>query len=131
VTTVGLVTGVATGTATISYSVSNSCDTASATQAITVTPSSACETSVAATTGDELTLFPNPSDGTFTLAIPSTLHVTSIALYDLLGRYVPALVSDSSTPGDTKVVVDNVAAGNYIVKVITEDKTYQRTITIR
>jgi hypothetical protein len=129
VSAVGLVTGIATGSATISYTVTNSCGTASATQSITVTPASACETSVDAITEDELALFPNPSDGTFILAVPATVHITSISATDLLGRVVPVHTSGAST-GNIKIVIDNVAAGNYLLKAKADYKTYQKMITI-
>lgn len=131
ISTSGVITGITAGTALISYTLTNACGAASALKAITITPASECETSITGMSQDEISLFPNPSDGTFTLVLPSRLHTTSITLYDLLGRLVPIQLSDGATTGYTKVVVDSVAAGNYILKVITENKIYQRTITIR
>ena len=117
VSSAGVVHGVATGSATISYTVTNSCGSAHATKAITITAKGARETPSG--TGEDnipvssLQIYPNPTSGTFTVNAPTTgvLHLVSIDGKEL-GRFeVQESISSFRIP-------DALAPGVYIYQFI-------------
>lgn len=119
VSTSGDVTGVAAGTATISYTVTNSCGTATATRTITVISVTECALGsnmyAVKNMATELTVYPNPNRGTFTLthnmADGQNVH---LAILDAVGRTVynqDLILTDSKA----EIALKNVAAGVYML----------------
>ncbi len=67
-----------------------------------------------------MSLYPNPSDGAFTLEIPQHLSVNAIDIYDLSGRLVHSAHPQTST-GAIEVNAKHLANGSYLVKLHTQD----------
>ena len=62
---------------------------------------------------DSITLFPNPTDGEFTVVKPSGLDLESLAVYDITGRLI--IEEDLSTMSQTKMInINALPGGTYI-----------------
>ncbi len=62
---------------------------------------------------DQVIVFPNPSNGFFTIDI-GKMEIEEIRLTDLLGH----LILQLKTPGQTKFNIDNLQSGTYILTII-------------
>lgn len=117
----GIVTGVAAGTATISYNMG----LGSGSQAITA---SICPSlNVTTTLITEPNIFPNPSNGSFKIELPGNLKST-ITVFNILGNVVATQSVENTSP--VNFDLGSVAAGSYIVKIVSGDKVYRTTINI-
>jgi len=77
----GVVTGIAVGSATISYAVSNSCGTRYATHPVSVVPGSQCNVMVTGTNApDEIRVYPNPATTTLNIEAPVRVNVIVITV---------------------------------------------------
>jgi hypothetical protein len=78
--------------------------------------------------------YPNPFNPNTTIwySVPGSCFVT-LTVYDLLGREIETLVSESKTPGDYSVVWDgeNHAAGIYLVRLTAGDFKETRKIVLQ
>ena len=106
----GVVTGIAAGAATISYSVTNSCGTRSATHAVTVIANGLCNTMVNNTgsTPKELSLYPNPASNTLFIDAPQKVNVR---ITSLDGKVVIAQIDA------TEINITPLANGMYLVMI--------------
>lgn len=113
----GFLSGSAAGTAVISYTRTNSCGTAVATHAISVTaprPAPGYVTEGSAT----MEVYPNPANGLFTVSVASEGTLT-IFSYD--GR---VLISQQAMAGGNTVAMPvGTAAGNYVIRYEAADHT--------
>lgn len=121
VTSGGVVTGVGAGSVTISYQVSNVCGPNTATYSVTVLPLTACPDNVndiLIATG--ITLYPNPNDGTFTIAgtWPGSDRQVTIEIVNMLGQTAYKNTA-TVTNGELKVLLQttNLAVGSYLVRL--------------
>ena len=78
---------------------------------------------------DNITVYPNPSSGSFTIEIPEG-GMAAIAVSDMLGRIVETSNADAGTAHNNKVAVNNIPAGNYVVKVTVGQNIYRQTIVV-
>ncbi len=112
----GVVTGIASGVVTISYSYTNSCGTASVTYPFTVLPYSSCPNGVEAAPAVQdmsMEVFPNPNDGAFSVNIHSPLNdAAHIVVTDLLGRIFLEQYVAVNKPIPLRL---NVAKGVYFI----------------
>jgi hypothetical protein len=105
----GLVTGVTAGSVTISYSVSNSCGTRSASHSVTVVPESQCHVLVGSTSvADEIRIYPNPA--TTMLKIDAPVHVNAI----VLGVDGKLLINEKDV---TSIDISRLANGLYFINI--------------
>ena len=75
---------------------------------------------------NELTLYPNPSNGIFN--VTSCEEITSLEIYSVLGEKIYAeFVSASSTT----INLSSQSKGIYFVKIITENNSYTQKIIIQ
>ena len=65
-----------------------------------------------------LVIYPNPT--TETLNIEATSEITSIEIYNVLGQ---VLISKSNTSNSSKIDVSRLSAGNYFMKVTSENSS--------
>ena len=70
------------------------------------------------TTNNSLTVYPNPSHGAFTVALPEYKTPASIAIIDEAGKVAETRVLDHADAQNVAFNLSNVAAGSYIVKVV-------------
>ncbi len=111
VNTTGTVSGLSAGTSTISYSLTNSCGTAVATEVVTVDP---CSTgiNIVDNTAGVLTIFPNPAASSLTITYSSIINQVTIT--DLFGQKVYSNIYNAN---EVRVDVSKLAGGLYFVKV--------------
>jgi hypothetical protein len=124
VSTTGIVTGIAAGIASISYTVSGVCGNASVSHPVTVLPGSDCNTGLTTIENlEDVKILPNPNSGSF--IIKGTIGVAdadiSLEISDMLGRSVyRKAVSAKSGNIDEQVTLDNTLAnGMYLLNVRT------------
>jgi hypothetical protein len=115
VSTTGLVTAVASGYDTVYYAFSNTCITDTAYHALRV-DYPGCTLGIANTTNTPIfTITPNPTNGTFTLQLPTTEPAT-ITIKDLLGKTIHQTTTQQTT---NTIYLDNTPAGIYLLTVRT------------
>jgi hypothetical protein len=121
----GVVTGVSTGTAVVSYGVTNVCGTAWAAKVVTIMGPPYCNTGVASVAPSGFTLSPNPSTGTFTVQLPQ--GGTALAtLTDVAGRTVGTHVVSHNTP-----IHSALPPGIYILHVTTPTGSWRSKLVIQ
>ncbi len=129
ITSTGMVTGVSVGTDTIRYSVTNSCGTATASKTLTISAHRDAPASIAATTTDgDINVYPNPNNGTFTIAFPGDTKQASCYIADLNGRM---LYSQETTEQTLYVDMTKFAAGTYLLRVEADGQIYSRKVVLR
>lgn len=126
----GNLSGVIAGTDTLKYTVFNACGWSTAKRVITVRPHSACNVGVqpVAEAQGSVKVYPNPSNGTFTVEIPSMKGEASIVITDVLGKII-----ETRTIRNTEKTVfnlSNLAAGSYLVRVNMDGGSYRQKVVI-
>ena len=126
----GLVTGVTGGIDTIKYTVTNSCGSGTATLIMHIRLHSVCNVGVdpvpASVAG--ISVYPNPSNGTFTVEIPELRGEAAIVVSDVLGKVVEQRIV--KTAGKTVLELRNAAIGTYLVKVNMGGGSFRQKIVI-
>ena len=114
------------GLDTISYTVSNSCGAFAATYIVNVKDCDNAVNNVSLSSG--VSIYPNPSYGTFTLSFPSaSLAHAQITVTNLLGEKVKEMNSLTGAP----VTVSLTAPpGIYFITINTDDGTYNTKIVV-
>ena len=122
VSSTGVVTGIGAGTATISYTMGLGYGS-------TVVTVNSCPTEVGQPVieNQHLSVFPNPSNGSFTLTLPSINGEAVITLSNMLGGIVQTMKADAS---QKTVTMTNIATGNYVAKVTADDKIYRTKVVV-
>lgn len=123
----GAVTGITSGSATIAYTVSNSCGSTTANYPITILPASTCATSVADQKNEGImTIYPNPSQGSLSIKIPA--NDADIMITNIAGK----LVTNFHSSGKSVIPVDlhHLPSGTYLLKVSTGNNVYRDKIII-
>ncbi len=116
----GVVTGIAVGSATISYSVTNSCGTRSATHAVAVVSPEHCNTIVNNTgnTTKEITLYPNPAINALFIDAPQKVNVR---ISSLDGKVAIDQIDA------TEINISTLADGMYLVMIYDTDNQLLKT----
>ncbi len=130
VSATGTVRAIAAGTDTIKYTVTGSCGTASVTKVINIT-SHREMTGPAGTTNDEtgsINIYPNPSNGAFTLVIDQDMETATVVITDVTGKVVETRTGNEKA---MYFVLNNVAAGAYLVQIEADGKHYVRKIIVQ
>lgn len=131
VNSLGIVTGIMFGTTIITYSVTNSCGTATATFGVSVKQNGDCNTLVGdIRVASEISVFPNPSNGEFSIkgTIGNGNDIVYITVTDMLGRmvYEENTTTKSGRIDKKMTLSDHVKSGTYILNLIntTESKVF-------
>jgi hypothetical protein len=66
---------------------------------------------------DQLRIYPNPSNGSFTIEFDKSLNIKEIRLTDLLGK----IVFQQQTDNRTKIEITNLRNEIYILTIIDKD----------
>jgi hypothetical protein len=77
---------------------------------------------------DEMVVYPNPSEGRFTIELPNAIGKSSIQMTDIHGRIVFEGPCESAS---TTISTTHLAAGVYQLSVKTPAKTLHRRVVIR
>ena len=128
----GFVRPVSPGMDTIYYSDSNACGTAVASLAINILAAANCNTGVVAPVDQisDIVVYPNPSNGIFTVVIPATANSSTITIMDVLGKVVATKVVPDNSEPTTIFNLTSVAAGSYLVRITSGTEIYRKTIVI-
>lgn len=78
-----------------------------------------------------LYIFPNPNQGNFSLYIPEVEGEADIEIFDMLGRLIYSENARAWINHSIEIQGEVFSAGNYILKVNTERKTYVGKVMIR
>lgn len=124
ITSGGVVTGISAGTAVISHAVSNVCGTAWAAQLLTIQGPPQCATGVASVAAAGFAMFPNPTNGTFTVQLPhgSTAVAT---ITDVAGRPLSTCAITHNLP-----VTTTLPPGIYLIHLTTATGTWRSKLII-
>jgi len=127
----GVFQGVAPGTATISYNLTNSCGTYAETTTVTIvncdTPINTGVSTVSAHLSD-LSIYPNPSTGAFAVTYNTNdQQPADVTISNLLGQQVAAI---TLTPNKEYVWQSGLASGVYFMTLHTASKTTTEKIII-
>ena len=124
----GLVTGVAVGTDSIKYSVTNVCGTANAYKMITIT-AHRDELPGATNSGNDVSInvYPNPNTGTFILELTGPTGEANVIVADLSGRIIEM---QTSTEKQMTFDLSKYAAGTYLLKVNVDGNVFSRKVIV-
>lgn len=122
VSATGVVTGTGAGTATIAYAMGLGYGS-------TVVTVNNCPTDAGHSVKDDqqLSVFPNPSQGSFTITLPDINNEAEVTLSNMLGEVVKTATTATL---QKSVSMNDIAAGNYVVKVTTGERTYRTKIVV-
>ena len=131
VTTAGYVSAVDTGTVMISYTVTNACGTGVATEQVKVLNSICNDAVKMVNAADEgIKVYPNPSEGQFTVELPYSGSKTTVMITDVYGKIVETTELENNSSLKLNYDMKNVARGTYLIKVIMDNKTYREKLVI-
>jgi len=121
VNTSGLVTGIAADTVTVGYVMTTGCY---ARTIVTVDACTPTDISASHASRDEMNIYPNPSNASFTISMPLTANA-ALTITDMIGSIVY-----SKPINGTSITVTNMPPGNYYVKLTSQERTYGARITV-
>jgi hypothetical protein len=73
-------------------------------------------------------LYPNPADEIFAIELPNNIENISVKIFDVLGKEV---MEKEISKLENKINTSNLSPGNYLVKVMYDDKSYTTTLIIQ
>ncbi len=134
VTGTGIVIGLTAGNAVISYTVSNYCSYRSTTHNIHVNIIDSCYTtnsvSTVANPSQEISIYPNPNSGNFTIHFLTPAEYAEITITDLLGRMVETRHLQGFTERSEQISLPGAVPGLYFVRISTNHSGISKAITI-
>ncbi len=132
VSATGRVHRLASGNTVISYTVTTPCGTAVAMHSIFVKPTSACNTGVITNSVAQtaIEVYPNPSHGEFTIAIPGNVTNVAIVVTDVAGRVITEIQPKNASDLKVPVSLGDVAPGTYLLRVNVDGKMYHDKLIV-
>ena len=73
-------------------------------------------------------LYPNPADDIFAIELPNEFETVEVKLFDIVGKVV---FNKQISQIDNKIDINSLVAGNYIVKVTSNEKTFSTNLIIQ
>jgi len=77
----------------------------------------------------DIQLYPNPTNGIFTLIVSKITSLVTIQVIDMLGNNLPATIYQNAA-GEYQVDMGNIAAGVYLVQVLNGDQRMTQKVTV-
>ncbi len=77
-----------------------------------------------------ISIYPNPSNGSVVVNLPTTGNIVEIAVTDILGNTVATASHSNSYSRSASFNLDNIPSGNYIIKVTDGDKVYRDKLMV-
>ncbi len=121
----GVVTGIAPGTDTITYTVTTSCGILTATMVITITPATGVPGTMP---GGGIDVYPNPTNSTFTVTFPADTRRATCSIAGVDGKI---LFMQETTQPSLYIDLRKFAAGTYLLTVEIGQQTYNRKVVLR
>lgn len=78
----------------------------------------------------EFNIYPNPSNGTFTIQLPQ-LGNTEVIITDVAGKVIERRIIKDNNARTVEFALGDIARGMYMVKVINAGQVYQSKITLQ
>ena len=129
VSAAGIVTGVAAGTAIISYTVTTPCGSGTGRWIFRVKSHAECNVGVATSPiSGALSIYPNPSGGLVTIELPLTANDAEIIVTDVMGKVVEH--KSVTNAGRVNLDLSNHSSGTYFIKVIAAGTTYRQKVEL-
>jgi uncharacterized protein YjdB len=127
----GVVTGVVAGTTLISFTLTTPCGSATASLLVTVKTPAQCFNNVPTIpVSGTLSVYPNPSGGTFEMALPPTDKGAIITISDVTGKEVAQKIITGTMAQTVTIQLNNISSGSYFIKVNAGDIIYRQKIEI-
>lgn len=73
-------------------------------------------------------LYPNPADEIFAIELPNNVENITVKIFDVLGKEV---MQKDISKLENKINTSDLSPGNYLVKVMFDDKSYATTLIIQ
>jgi hypothetical protein len=73
-------------------------------------------------------LYPNPADEIFAIELPNNIDTVTVKIFDILGKEV---MQKEISKLENKINTSSLTAGNYLVKVTLDDKSYSTTLVLQ
>jgi hypothetical protein len=73
-------------------------------------------------------LYPNPADDIFAIELPNEFETVEVKLFDIVGKLV---FTKQISQLDNKIDINSLVAGNYIIKVTSDEKTFSTNLIIQ
>ena len=73
-------------------------------------------------------LYPNPADEIFAIELPNNVENITVKIFDVLGKEV---MQKEISKLENKINTSDLSPGNYLVKVMFDDKSYTTTLIIQ
>ena len=129
----GIVTALAPGLDTISYVVFNSCGSDTARYVVYFRTPAVCAAQVNSGVNiveEEMMVYPNPNNGIFTIELSQPYTSGELSITDVLGRVIETMPIAAQRTRVTALDLNNIAAGNYFIKVNVDGRIYRKKITV-
>jgi hypothetical protein len=78
----------------------------------------------------DVKVYPNPSNGSFTVEIPQTGNAATITVTDMVGRIIQTKTIEGTIAQQVNFNLSNIPSGNYILKINSGDLTFRDKIVI-
>ena len=127
----GVLVGVTPGFDTVYYSLVTGCGLATAAEVIDIMPAGSCgPLAVNNVANTSVKVYPNPSNGAFTIELPQSVTNATITITDVMGKVVADRNVTAARSAIVSFDLSGLAAGNYIMKIDAGAKIYREQITI-
>jgi hypothetical protein len=131
ISTTGIVSGMTTGIDTIVYTVTNSCGTAIAQYIVKVLSVNYCHSLAVegvAASSDECTIYPNPSNGKFTVLVSSPVSKdVMVTITDIAGRRLQEFIVNTNVPAEFSTAM---SPGVYFLNVVSGEGIISKKIIL-
>ncbi|RLD73139.1 MAG: hypothetical protein DRJ02_10045 [Bacteroidetes bacterium] len=87
------------------------------------------DTKVDGLTGMDITIFPNPSFGTFFVHFPENYNIQKLEIFTADGKKIQEVITEFSE--NLKINLGNFQSGIYYLKIITKSGVYNRKLILQ
>ena len=123
-------TGIALGTSSLVYTVTNICVTATANYSFSVTAGRGMNDEFATTgsEGNDVAIYPNPTSGVLTIDVPGSVSENTIIVTDMSGKLI---VENRTTDAKSELDLSSLAKGMYLLNVSNKERVFVRKVLVQ